>query len=196
MTTIALFHSALGVRPGFHDAAHRLRTAGHEVLVVDQYRGRVFDDYAEAQAYVESVGFPALMQSALDATADLPDGFVVAGFSNGAGMAEHVALHRRVTAAVLVSGALPLPFLGAGSWPADVPVQVHYAADDPFRNEEWVAGLVEAITTSGAKVQSFNYPGSGHLFTDPSLADEYDAQSAELLWTRVLGFVPALSRAS
>lgn len=46
MASIALFHSVLGVRPGVQDAAARLRARGHEVLVVDQYDGRSFDDYA------------------------------------------------------------------------------------------------------------------------------------------------------
>src|SRR5918998_1583811 len=107
MATIALFHSALGVRPGVLDAAERLRSHGHDVRVIDQYQGRSFNGYEEAEAYVGSVGFPALMQSAMEATADLPDGFVVAGFSNGAGMAEHVAIKRGVAGAVLLSGALP-----------------------------------------------------------------------------------------
>ena len=47
MASIALFHSVLGVRPGVLDAAARLRAAGHEVLVGDQYGGRVFDDYGD-----------------------------------------------------------------------------------------------------------------------------------------------------
>ena len=47
MTTFALVHSVLGVRPGVALAADRLRAAGHDVLVVDQYKGRVFDDYDE-----------------------------------------------------------------------------------------------------------------------------------------------------
>ena len=101
MTTIALFHSVLGVRRGVEDAADRLRAFGYDVHVVDQYGGRSFDSPEEAAAHVEALGFPALMQAALGATADLPDGFVAAGFSNGAGMAEHVALHRSVSAAVL-----------------------------------------------------------------------------------------------
>jgi len=47
MADIALFHSALGVRPGVLDAADRLRAEDHKVVVVDQYDGRVFDDYNE-----------------------------------------------------------------------------------------------------------------------------------------------------
>jgi hypothetical protein len=144
------------------------------VLAVDQYGGRSFDDYATAVAYQEEVGFPALMQAALDATADLPDGFVVAGFSNGAGMAEHVALHRPVAAAVLFSGALPLPFLGAGAWPAAVPVQLHYAVSDPNRNQDWVDQFLAAVRASGAGAEFHEYVGAGHLFTDASRPDEFD----------------------
>jgi dienelactone hydrolase len=170
------------------DAAERLTSHGHDVRVVDQYHGRSFLDYEEAQAYVVSVGFPTLMQSALEATANLADGFVVAGFSNGAGMAEQVAIQRRVAAAVLLSGALPLAFLGAATWPG-VPVQLHYARHDPFRNDEWVAQLLGEVRASGASAELHDYPAHGHLFTDPSRPEEYDPSSAELLWTRVLRFL-------
>src|ERR1700712_3413786 len=86
MTSIALFHSVLGVRPGIHAAAERLRAAGHDVRVVDQYDGRVFDDYQQASTFAGSIGYPALMGRAVEAVADLPDGFVAAGLSNGGGM--------------------------------------------------------------------------------------------------------------
>jgi dienelactone hydrolase len=59
MSTIALFHSVLGVRSGIRVAADRLRAAGHDVLVVDQYDGRVFDDYGEAGEFAQSIGSPA-----------------------------------------------------------------------------------------------------------------------------------------
>lgn len=192
MSTIALFHSVLGVRPGIDDAADRLSAAGHDVHVIDQYDGRSYDDYAAAQAHVESLGFPALMAAALDATAELPAGFAVVGFSNGAGMAEHVALHRPVGGAVLLSGALPLSFLGASAWPSHVPVQLHYAATDPFRDQSWIDGLVADVRTSGARVEFHDYATGGHLFTDASRPEEYDAESAELLWQRVAAFVHEL----
>ena len=192
MTTIALFHSALGIRPGVEDAAARLRGLGHTVRVVDQYDGRVFDDHTAAHAYVEERGFPALMKGALDATADLDDGFVVAGFSNGAGMAEHVALHRRVGGAVLLSGALPLSFLGADAWPGDVPVQLHYAEADPFRDDAWVEATLADIRRSGARVEFHEYAASGHLFTDESLPGEYDAEACALLWKHVHDFLDSL----
>jgi dienelactone hydrolase len=196
MTTIALFHSVLGVRPGVLDAADRLRTAGHQVRVVDQYDGRVFDDYAEAGAHVDRVGFPALMAAALAGVADLPDGFVAAGFSNGAGMAEHVALQGRCTGLLMVSGALPLAMLGADTWPSRVAVQLHAAEADPLRHQEWNDDFVGAARASGAPVDVFDYPVGGHLFTDPSLPAEYDAAATELLWTRALAFCAAVGAQS
>ena len=166
MSQIALFHSALGVRPGVLDAADRLKAAGHEVLVVDQYDGRTFDSQEEA-------------------------GLVVMGFSNGAGMAEYVATQRPVAAAVLLSGALPLAILGTGPWPAGVPAQLHYGIDDPYRSQEWVDDFLHEVGAV-APIETFDYPCSGHLFTDPSRPEEYDAGSAELLWNRVVEFCDGL----
>jgi len=188
MTQIALFHSVLGVRPGVHDAAERLRAAGHAVTTVDQYDGKVFDDYDEAAAHVDAIGFPELMQRALDAVAQLPDGFVAAGFSNGGGMAEHVALQRRVSGVLMLSGALPLEMLGAAAWPAGVPAQIHYALEDPSREQAWIDTVAAAVRAAGAQVEVFDYPGGGHLFTDASLPAEHDPAAAELLWERVLAF--------
>ena len=188
MADIALFHSVLGVRPGVDDAADRLRAGGHAVTAVDQYDGRVFDDYEVAAAHSEAIGYPVLMQRALDRVGELPDGFVVVGFSNGGGMAEYVATQRRVAGAVLLSGALPLAMLEVDAWPAGVPVQIHYALDDPNRRQEWIDALVESIEAAGAPLEVFDYPGRGHLFTDASLPDEYDPTAAEVLWERVLAF--------
>ena len=189
MTHIALFHSVLGVRAGVIDAAERLRAAGHEVLVVDSFEGRVFDDYDDASNFVEAIGYPALMGSAVAAVSGLADGFVAAGFSSGAGMAEHVATVRPVSGVVMLSGALPLEMLGADAWPAGVPAQIHYTQDDPFRNQEWVEIVAAQVASSGGSVEVFDYPGAGHLFTDASLPAEYDENAADLLWSRVVSFL-------
>ena len=196
MTTIALFHSVLGVRPGITDAADRLRAAGHDVLVVDQYDGLVFDDYAKAGEYVDRMGFPALMAAALAGVRDLPDGFVVAGFSNGAGMAEYVATQRRCAGILLFSGALPLAMLGADGWPDGLPAQLHNAEGDPLRHQEWIDSVVGDARQAGAAVEAFDYPVNGHLFTDPSLPDEYDASATELLWERAVAFCAAVDAQS
>jgi dienelactone hydrolase len=193
MSRIALFHSVLGVRPGVTDAAERLRAAGHEVDVVDQYDGRVFDDYDQASAFAADVGYPALMERAVAGVAAIPDGFITAGFSNGGGMAEYVATQRKVTGVLMLSGALPLGLLGVTSdWPAAVPAQIHYSVGDPFRRQEWIDELAGSIRAAGGPLEMFDYPGDGHLFTDASLADEYDEGNADALWQRVLRFCAEL----
>ncbi len=189
MLTIALFHSVLGVRPGVADAAERLRAMGHEVLVVDQYGGRVFDDYDEASAFSESIGFPALMSGAVAAVAGLPDAFVVMGFSNGGGMATWVALNRSVRGAVLVSGALPLERIGAADWPAGVPAQLHYTVADPKKVPGSVESVLDSVTRAGAVAEYVQYPEGAHLFTDASLPDEFSAASTEAFWRHVERFL-------
>jgi dienelactone hydrolase len=190
MSTIAIFHPDLGIRAGVLDAAHRLSAAGHTTRIVDYYGdGRSFDDHTRADEYVTSIGFPTLMQAALDAVADLPDGFSVLGFSNGAGMAEYIATRRRVSKAVLGSGTLPVKMMGADTWPAGTAVQIHYSLGDPFRNEQWLDSVAASIRESGATLELYaDYPGNGHLFTDPTLPD-FDASNTELFWSRALTFL-------
>lgn len=188
MTDIVLFHSVLGVRPGVSEAADRLRTEGHDVVVVDQYDGRVFDDYDEASEFAGSIGYPTLMGLAEQAVSDLPDGFVAAGFSNGGGMAEFVATRRPVRGVLMLSGALDLAMIGVEAWPHGVPAQVHYTIDDPFRSQAGIDAVAAQVNEAGASIEIFDYPGAGHLFTDPSLPNEFDADAAELLWSRVLPF--------
>jgi dienelactone hydrolase len=189
MTTVALFHSVLGARPGIHDAAELLRSRGHDVHVVDQYDGTTFDDYGPAEQYVGQVGFPALMEKALALTADLPDGFAVVGFSNGGGMAEYVAASRPgVRGVVMISGALDPAEIGV-TWPQGVPAQVHATIDDPRRVQRWIDAVVAAVENAGGAIERFDYPGSGHLFADPSKPDEYQPRDAELMWSRVNDFL-------
>jgi dienelactone hydrolase len=191
MADIALFHSALGVRRGITDAADRLHADGHDVLVVDQYGGRVFDDQAEAGRFVEQLGFPELMRRAVAAVEGLADGFLVAGFSNGAGMAEHVATRRRCSGALLVSGALPLAVLGVPEWPSGTPVQLHLGVGDPWRDQAWVDAFVGDVRASGAPLEVVEHPVAGHLFSDPSLPAEHDPAATEALWARALPFCRA-----
>jgi dienelactone hydrolase len=188
VSKIALFHSVLGVRPGVVAAAELLCSEGHDVEIVDQYDGLVFDDYETASAYAADVGYPVLMERAIGAVEQFDDGFIVAGFSNGGGMAEFVATRRLVAGVVMLSGVLSLEMLGVSAWPSGVPAQIHYMLEDPFRQQESIDAVSKAIHLAEAPVEIFDYAGSGHLFTDASLPLEYDAASSKLLWQRVLTF--------
>ena len=115
MSKIALFHSVLGVRPGVVAAAELLRSEGHDIEIVDQYDGLVFDDYERASAYAADVGHPVLLERAVGAVEHLADGFIAAGFSNGGGMSEFVATRRHVAGVAMLSGVLSLEMLGASA---------------------------------------------------------------------------------
>jgi dienelactone hydrolase len=193
VANVAVFHSVLGVTRGLVDFAEDLRMAGHEVTVVDQYDGRVFGNYEEASAYVDEVGFPALMAKAIAGVADLPDGFVAMGFSNGAGMAEFVAANRQVAGVVMLGGALPLEMIGI-AWPIDVPAQIHVTVDDPRRQQDAIDSVARAVDEAGGGVEVFDYPGSGHLFADSSRPDEYQPADARLMLRRLKDFLDRVDR--
>ena len=190
MTTVALFHSVLGIRQGELDAAERLRADGHQVLLPDLFEGKVFDSYEPAMAASETLGMETLFERGLAALADLPDGFVVGGFSQGSSIGAFVATRRTVSGVLQFSGLSVLEWLGDGAaWPAGVDSQGHQTLGDPFREAEITEQAVQDVTAAGGLLELFDYPGDGHLFTDPTLPEEYDAEATELLWSRVLPFV-------
>ncbi len=90
---------------------------------------------------------------------------------------------------MLLHAAMPLAAFGVQTWPTAVPAQVHYAADDPFRNQESIDAFTAAVQDAGAPYEFFEYPVSGHLITDASLPGEYHPQSAQTLLDRVLAFL-------
>ncbi|MGQ0844466.1 MAG: dienelactone hydrolase family protein [Sporichthyaceae bacterium] len=189
MTRIVLFHSVLGIRPGIFDAARRFTAAGHEVLVVDLFDGEVFDDYEQAMAFAEGeIGHPELIARAARATESVPDGFLVGAWSMGTAMATHVALTRKVAGALFYGGAVDPAHFDAGPWPAGVPAQIHCTTDDPWREQEEIDACAAAVRAAGGRTEVFDYPGTGHLFTDASLSREYDETAAELCWERSLEF--------
>jgi dienelactone hydrolase len=189
MTTVLLFHSVLGIRQGELDAAERLRAAGHEVVLPDLFDGKVFDGYEPAMAHNDELG-RVVYERGLAAAAPLADGFVVGGFSAGSNIAVNVALKRSVSGVLQFSGLNLVEWFGDAAWPAGVDSQSHQMVDDPFRDGVEEQALID-VTAAGGTLELFDYPGSGHLFTDPTLVEEYDAAATELVWERVLPFVAA-----
>ena len=194
MAEVVLFHSVLGLRPGVITAAERLLAAGHTVHTPDLYDGEVFDDFDDGSRKEDALGYQEIARRAREAVAGLPAGLVFAGFSLGAVHAEVLAASRPdALGAVLMHGAVPVEglseYFGVDRWPEGVPVQVHYAASDPWvEAEEEVTPLGDAVRGAGAEFEDHAYPGSGHLFTDPDLP-EYDPASSEEMWERVLAFL-------
>lgn len=193
MTDVVLFPSVLGVRPAIRQVHDRLGAAGHRVHVVEVYaEGLTFTDYDPAIAHWRSLGLDANPALVGDRVAGLPTEVVYAGFSAGAALALVLAATRPgARGALALHGGPPLEALGVDRWPSGVPVQAHAMIDDPFRDPDEFDGLRRDVTRAGTAFELFDYPGGGHLFADEGL-DEYDAAAAELMWSRVIGFLDAL----
>jgi dienelactone hydrolase len=191
MAEVVLFHSVLGLRPGVIAAAERLRAAGHTVHAPDYFDGEVFEDLDEGLRKRDALGYAEIVRRAKEAAVGLPAGLAFAGFSLGAVPAELLAATAPgARGAVLMHAAIPVEGFGefgVERWPEGVPVQVHYAAEDPWVEAE-VEALGEAVRGAGAAFEEHAYPGSGHLFADPDLP-EYDHASSETMWRRVLAFL-------
>ncbi len=192
MANIVLFHSVLGLRPAIKAAAERLRKEGHTVFTPDLYSGEVFDDMETADAKFFEIGIPEIMSRTVQSAGDLPEDAVYAGFSNGGASAELLAATRKgAKGCILFHAALPLQALGLNNWSPAIPVQIHYAAEDPRRNDEWIKVFSDSVRQAGAKLEFYEYPCKGHLFTDTGLQD-YNHDAAELLWERVLEFLKGI----
>ena len=191
MAEIALIHSVLGMTTGFTAAADRFRNAGHTVHPVDLFDGAApLDSYELAAERVQQIGVPELVGRARAAVQSLTPELVYGGFSLGAAISAGLAARRPgARGALLLHGAPNAASIGATSWPAGVPAQIHMALGDPGRNPAWIDDLGTLIRASGSTCDVFDYPGTGHLFTDASRPDEYDEASAELLWQRVFEFL-------
>ena len=176
MTTVLLFHHAQGQTPGFLAFAEELREAGHTVHAPDLYGGgETFGTVDEGVAHARQVGFGEIIRRGAEAAEGLPEDIVIAGFSLGVMPAQSLAQTRPgARGALLYHGALPPSEFG-GPWPEAVPVQIHFMEQDPWAEEDLAAA--EAMAKEVEDAELFIYPGSGHLFADPT-SEDYDEQAA------------------
>ncbi|MGA4848317.1 dienelactone hydrolase family protein [Streptomyces sp. G5(2025)] len=187
---IMLFHSTYGLRPAVHEAAGRLRAAGHKVWTPDLFEGRAFDTVEEGMAFQDELGKDELLKRAVLAAAPYSErGLVYAGFSLGAATAQTLALgDEKARGLLLLHGTSDIAESASVD---DLPVQLHVAEPDPFESDDWLNAWYLQMGRAGADVEVYRYAGAGHLFTDPEL-DDFDAEAAESAWRTAIGFLETL----
>jgi dienelactone hydrolase len=191
MAEVLLFHHAQGLTPGVRSFADTLTQAGHTVHVPDLYDGKVFETLEEGAAYAEQVGFPTIIERGQAVAEKLAAGLVYAGFSLGVLPAQMLTQTRPgAKGALLMQACVPVSEFG-GSWPAEVPVQIHGMDADPFFAGEGDIDAARALVDSTPDAELFVYPGDKHLFADDSLPS-YDKGAAQLLTERVLTFLDGM----
>jgi dienelactone hydrolase len=192
MTDVVVFHHAQGLTDGVRQFADQLRKAGHRVTVPDLYDGKTFGTLEGGIGYAQEVGFDTIIERGRVAVEGLPNELVYAGFSLGVLPAQMLAQTRPgALGALLFHACIPLAEFG-GSWPGDVPVQVHGMDADPLFVEEDLGAARELVKTYW-DAALFLYPGNKHLFADASLPD-YDEAAAALLLQRSLGLLGRAGR--
>jgi dienelactone hydrolase len=187
MAEVLLFHHAQGQTAGFHAFADELRRAGHTVHTPDLYDGRTFATLDEGIAYAGEVGFGEILERGVQVANGLPEHLVYAGFSLGVMPAQKLAQTRPgARGALLFYSCIPISEFG--TWPADVPVQIHGMDADPIFVDEGDIDAARELVESTDHAELFLYPGDQHYFADSSLAS-YDESATRLLTQRVLAFL-------
>jgi dienelactone hydrolase len=188
MAEVLLFHHAQGQTPGFHAFAAELRSAGHTVHTPDLFDGRTFGSIDEGLGYVrEHGGFGEIIDRGVRAAEDLPSELVYGGFSLGVVPAQKLAQTREGARGALFFYSC-LPVSEFGTWPADVPVQIHGMDADPFFVDEGDIDAARELVEIADDAELLLYPGDQHYFADSSLPS-YDEKAAKLLTERVLAFL-------
>ena len=192
MAEVLLFHHAQGQTPGFHAFADELRGAGHTVHTPDLFDGRTFGSIDEGLAYVQELGgFGEMIGRGDRAAQALPEELVYAGFSLGVVPAQKLAQTRPGARGALLFYSC-VPASEFGSWPVDVPVQIHGMDADPFFVDEGDIDAARELVEIASDAELFLYSGDQHYFADSSLPG-YDAQATRQLTERVLAFLARLS---
>ena len=93
----------------------------------------------------------------------------------------------------LPSLAAAVPYYGRVPTAEDVakiraPVMAHYGELDKNINAG-IAGFEEALKKNNKKYSIFIYDGANHAFNNETGADRYHKPSADLAWTRTVGFL-------
>jgi dienelactone hydrolase len=190
MAEVLLFHHAQGQTNGFLSFADELCRAGHTVHTPDLFDGRTFDTIDEGMAYAAEIGFPGeVINRGERAAHELPIELVYAGFSLGVVPAQKLAQTRPGARGALLFYSC-VPASEFGSWPPNVPVQIHGMDADPIFVDEGDIDAARELVESAENAELFLYRGDQHYFADSSLPS-YDADAAELLTTRVLDFLAA-----
>lgn len=189
---VLLLHAWWGLNDDLLAYADRLAAAGFSVVAPDMFNGQVATTIEEAkglsgaadadQEAINGIVLAAIDQLAerLGSTAKLS----AIGFSFGAHWSMWAPTQRdSVTSSVLYYGTT-----GDALTEASVAVLGHFAADDPYETEEWVAEFEGILRSAGRNVVMHHYPGTGHWFAEPS-KDAYRPEAADIAFERTVAFL-------
>lgn len=188
---VLVLHPWWGLNDDVVAYADRLAGEGFAVDAPDMFGGQVATTVEDAErlakaadeAAIDTITLTALDH--LDQRVGSTGKLAALGFSFGAHWAMWGPAQRdRVVASVLYYGTTGDSILTETT----VPVLGHFAEDDPYETDEWVAEFESILRTAGRDVTIHRYPGTGHWFAEPS-RDAYRPEAADLAFDRTIAFL-------
>lgn len=194
---VFIYHSVLGIRGSELNLSEVIKKEGFDVIIPDLYEGKKFDDYKTAMAFLGTFGEDGLEKKAYamfeeEHKKNGKKPVIFIGFSNGCNLAEWLSLKISETVGtILLHGGMPVKMFGYEGWPSNLPIQIHYSKEDPWKleDEEILQEFLNEIENSGAKLEFYEYEGEGHLFSDPELLLEYNDIETQNMYEKVKGFL-------
>ena len=164
-----------------HEAADRLRAAGHEVHTPDLFDGRTAETVEEGMEIKDEIGQDELLKRAVTAAAPFSErGLVYAGFSLGRlDRAEPRA--QRTEGARAAAAARHLGPRGERLASTSCRCSSMSPSPDPFEPDDWLNAWYLQMRRAGADVEIFRYavPGTS---TPTRACRTHDAEAAEATW--------------
>jgi carboxymethylenebutenolidase len=194
---VLVLHAWWGLTPFITGLCDRLAEEGFVALAPDLFQGKTAGTPDEAQALVQEQEadedrIQALALASIEALRRQPsvhgDGIGVIGFSFGAAWALLLSPLKPddIKAVVVFYGAYAPDFSTAKA-----AYLGHFAENDPFEPLEGVRQTEAALRDAGHEVAFHMYPGAGHWFFESDRPDAYNAEAAQLAWSRTLEFLRA-----
>ena len=189
---VMLVHEWWGLNEHIRDVSNRLAREGFTVFAVDLYGGKVAQDEATAQQYLNSMDWKhagdVLRRAAQALRQRKPDTKVgVTGFCMGGAVALAAAANDPELAACV-------PFYGIlGEDKADVTkirasVLGHYAKQDDWCAPDRVDALEKKLKAAHVPAEFHRYEAQ-HAFFNDTRANVYSKPNAELAWKRTVEFL-------
>ena len=190
---VIVVHENRGLNPHIRDIARRMALEGFVALAPDflsDLGGTPADEDAARAMFSDLVATDVTSNAVatLNWLEEHPrsNGNVgVMGFCWGGGVAGNLAVASpELDAAVVYYGSQPTPESVAG---IVAPIMAHYGGLDE-RINAGIPAFRAALEAAGKEHEIFVYEGANHAFNNDTSEARYDAEAAELAWSRTVEF--------
>jgi carboxymethylenebutenolidase len=190
---VQMLHAWWGLNPFFGGLCERLAQEGYYALAPDLYHGLTASNIEEAKKLRAKLKQDTVSQGITRAAEQLRTissaggkAIGVVGFSLGGyyalWLAEQVAV--QVAATVMFYGTRNSDYTDSRS-----AFQFHFAETDDYVAASGVKKLQKSLQAAGKEAEFYTYPGTTHWYFEDDRPGTYQAQAADLAWSRAIEFL-------